>query len=276
MPLATRINDLATAIGQQIKAMAPRLLPAGGAAGQVLTKTTADDYAAGWATPAAGGGGVAQEDFDLLAGEIAEARGDRSTLNLRISTISNFASPNAGGNIVGQFVDNAFHGGNATTLTGVANRAVMAPFYTSHPLRIDQFGVAVSSGVAGAQGRLFMYEAGPDGWPDALIFEGPANLDFATSGYRYHPIDFTFDAGRQYWLGLLSSSTAAVRAIATTSAVNLGLGTSTGTTYATVLQRTMAAFANPLPANWGFVTSDRGLATAPPSIRMRVAELASL
>lgn len=35
----------------------PGMLPAGGTAGQVLTKTGTADYAAGWATPAAGSGG---------------------------------------------------------------------------------------------------------------------------------------------------------------------------------------------------------------------------
>lgn len=217
--------------------------------------------------------GSSQADFLSLSNEISAARGDRSSLDLRISTISNFASPNAGGIIPGQFYDNAFQGANATTLTGVANRAVMAPFYTSTRMRIDQYGVAVSSGVAGALGRLFIYGSNSEGWPDELLHESPIDLNFATSGYKFDAVDFTFDAGRQYWLGILNSSTASIRAVSTTSAVNLGLGTSTGTTYATVIQRTVASFANPLPANWGFVASERGLAVAPPSIRMRAAAL---
>lgn len=52
--LATRLSDLATAIGNYIRdSVKPRLLPPGGALGQVLTKTSANDYAAGWAAPAA-------------------------------------------------------------------------------------------------------------------------------------------------------------------------------------------------------------------------------
>lgn len=49
MTLAERIAALATAIGAHIKtAVMPRVLPPGGAAGQVLAKTSATDYAAGW------------------------------------------------------------------------------------------------------------------------------------------------------------------------------------------------------------------------------------
>lgn len=48
MSLATRIADLATAIGTDIKALFGRALPAGGSAGQVLAKTAATDYAVGW------------------------------------------------------------------------------------------------------------------------------------------------------------------------------------------------------------------------------------
>ena len=60
MSLATRIADLATAIGTDIKALFGRALPAGGAAGQVLAKTAAADYAAGWVDQS-GGGAVATE-----------------------------------------------------------------------------------------------------------------------------------------------------------------------------------------------------------------------
>lgn len=47
--------DLAAAIRDKINVMVPRLLPAGGTTGQVLSKTGAADYAAGWVDPAAGG-----------------------------------------------------------------------------------------------------------------------------------------------------------------------------------------------------------------------------
>lgn len=55
--LQDRLTALATRVGVQVKAMTPRLLPGGGTTGQVLTKTSASDYATSWQTPAAGGGG---------------------------------------------------------------------------------------------------------------------------------------------------------------------------------------------------------------------------
>lgn len=57
MTLIERIGALATAIGDHIKtAIVPRLLPSGGTAGHVLTKTTGADYDASWAAPSGGGG----------------------------------------------------------------------------------------------------------------------------------------------------------------------------------------------------------------------------
>ena len=56
MPLATQITGLATGVGNYLRdSIRPRLLPAGGATGQVLRKTTAGDYAAGWAGERASG-----------------------------------------------------------------------------------------------------------------------------------------------------------------------------------------------------------------------------
>ena len=57
MSLQTRISELAAAIGQDIKTLFGRSLPAGGSAGQVLAKSGSTDYAVGWVDAASGGGG---------------------------------------------------------------------------------------------------------------------------------------------------------------------------------------------------------------------------
>lgn len=49
MSLAARVTDLAAAVRDKINLMVPRLLPSGGSTGQVLAKTAATNYAAGWA-----------------------------------------------------------------------------------------------------------------------------------------------------------------------------------------------------------------------------------
>lgn len=211
-------------------------------------------------------------DVGTLATEIEAARGDRSSLALRLATISNFASPNAGGVIVGRFYDNAFQGANSGTGAGAAGRVEMSPFYTSVRLRIDQIGVAVSTGVASSLLRCFIYGSDADGWPDELLYEGGADLSGATTNsFVFHTLDFTFDSGRQYWLGVRFSSTTTLRTIANGSMPNLGLAASNGSTYATMLRRTVA-FATPLPASWGFVTGDLS-AGNPSSVRMRAAAI---
>jgi hypothetical protein len=207
-----------------------------------------------------------------LATELAAARGDRSNLGLRLATISNFASPNAGGVIVGQYYDNAFQGTASSTLAGAANRIDMAPFYTSQRLRIDQLGVSVSTAVASSLVRCFIYASGESGWPDELLYEGDSDLSGAATGYVSHSLDFTFDAGRQYWLGVRHSSTATLRSINVGSAVNLGVASNNAANYFTILRRTLA-FATALPANWNFVTADRVANVTPYSIRMRAAAL---
>lgn len=217
--------------------------------------------------------GPAGADFDpVIVSEIEAARGDRDNLNDRISTISNFASPNAGGVIVGQYYDNSFQGTASSTLAGAANRVDMAPFYTSATLRIDQIGVAVSTAVASALGKIVIYGSDANGWPSTLLYEGSSDLDFSTTGYKSHTLDFTFNSGTQYWLGIRSSSTATIRAINTSSAVNLGVNGSSGSNYFTVLRRTIT-YADAAPNPWNFLTVDRAANITPPSIRMRAAVL---
>jgi hypothetical protein len=190
---------------------------------------------------------------------------------LRISTISNFASPNAGGVIVGRYYDNAFQGSPSGVLVLGSNLLHLAPFYTSQTMRIDQLGAAVSTAQAGGLFRCCIYEANAEGWPDALIYEGDANLTTDTTGYKSHTVDILFDAGRQYWVGCVALAiTGRIRSINAASAVNLGLTSSTASSYATVLRITHT-FANALPNPWVFAPAHLVANVTPPSIRMRAA-----
>lgn len=58
MSLEARIVAAVQAIGLDVKALFARSQPAGGGAGQVLTKTSAADYASTWQTPSGGGSGL--------------------------------------------------------------------------------------------------------------------------------------------------------------------------------------------------------------------------
>lgn len=64
MSLATRIADGFAAVRNKLNLMVPRLLPSGGSTGQVLTKSSSDDYATGWTTPASGGGASTSRNVD--------------------------------------------------------------------------------------------------------------------------------------------------------------------------------------------------------------------
>jgi hypothetical protein len=48
MSLASQVSALAGAIRDKINTMMPRLLPAGGTTGQVLSKTSGTNYDTGW------------------------------------------------------------------------------------------------------------------------------------------------------------------------------------------------------------------------------------
>ena len=59
MSLSAQITLLATRIGNTLRdTVMPRVQPAGGTTGQVLTKTSAVNYASAWQTPATGSNGV--------------------------------------------------------------------------------------------------------------------------------------------------------------------------------------------------------------------------
>lgn len=57
MSLAARVTALAGAIRDKLNTMTPRLLPTGGATGQVLAKINGAPYNTQWVEPASGGGG---------------------------------------------------------------------------------------------------------------------------------------------------------------------------------------------------------------------------
>ena len=130
-------------------------------------------------------------------------------------------------------------------------------------------GLDQITAVAGALGKCFIYEANALGWPSNLLFEG-IDLDLSSTGLKVQSLStpFTFQNARQYWLGFRHSQTATIRAVNLSSTVNLGLFNAVGTTYGTVLRRTVA-FATPMPAVWVFDDSEITGNVAPPSVRMR-------
>jgi len=217
-----------------------------------------------------GAGGFEPSNDPAARRALFDLRRQAAALTSRVNTISNFASPNAGGVVVGQYYDNSFQGTASSTLAGAANRIELAPYYTSVDLPIDRIGCAVATGVAASNIKMVVYSSSAAGWPNTLLYES-ANLSTATSAtMAEETLTFTFMKGTMYWVGVRHSSTSTLRSINVSSAVNLGLSTAQAANYATVLRRTLT-FATAATSPWAFVNSDRVANITPPSIRFRAA-----
>ncbi|WP_065169865.1 hypothetical protein [Paracoccus sp. MKU1] len=219
------------------------------------------------------GEGADPAEFEALRDEVVAARGSRTSLGLRISTISDFACPNAGQALPGRYVDQSFHGTAANNYTPGQRRLEISPFYTSQSLLVDHIGFLVQSGSAGFIGRAYIYSATPEGWPNALLYEGP-DLDLSASGFVGADLaaPFSFETGRTYWLGFRNVDVggAQLRAVPTSNCVNLGLLGPDSNQYVTILRRSLTAAAA-APDPWAFVESDMVGNVTPVSFRMRVA-----
>lgn len=150
--------------------------------------------------------------------------------------------------------------GNALgTLAGFADRLdlyLFRPFYTITP---TELGCYVSTPVVAAQYKMLAYASdGPLGTPSTQIYVSPAvdasiNWSPEVAGLP------TFRRGYAYWIGIVNSSTATVRALPLTSTLTFGgLGTASppaGAIVGTVIRRVAAGqFAAP-PAPFGPVLS---------------------
>jgi hypothetical protein len=222
-------------------------------------------------------GGALSTQTDLVAAlatkvNDADVRGGAANLADRLSTISNFASPNTGGYVSGFYYDNSFSGAATGTLTGSAGRIDLSPFYTNVSLVVDRMGVATSTGSAGTAGKVLIYTANPTtDWPHQLVYEGPS-LNFGTSGMIEDTApNFTFLNGVHYWVGLWWSSTTSIRSIPVTSCRNIGLNGSNGTNYFTVVRNTITynAAAGSAPTTWTFASSQLTANVTPISVRFR-------
>jgi len=186
-----------------------------------------------------------------------------------VAIIGNFASPNAGGYVPGQYYDNSFRAAPSGRITGGVNRVEMSPFFVSKSVTIDQLGVSVATVVAGSLLRCFIYGSNSQGWPDQLLYEGNDNLSGAAVAYVSHELDFSFNTGIQYWLGVRYSANSKVRGVNPSSLGNLGLAAAANVAYNTKVLRTIT-FADALPQSWAFQASDLNTGIYP-SIRFRAA-----
>lgn len=189
-------------------------------------------------------------------------------LSDKINTASVFASPFWGGYISGLYYDGSVGGLTTATLAGAANRMEGHPFVAPTDMSIDRIGIQIVTGVASATAKIVIYNAGTDGWPSTVAWEGTSDLDCSTSTtFSEETLSFTFTGGKKYWLFVRHSSTATLRCIPTSNAGNLGLNSSVAASYYTGLRRTLT-YATAATDPFAFTSADLVAAT-PYSIRVR-------
>jgi hypothetical protein len=101
-------------------------------------------------------------------------------------------------------------GAATVTVAGVANRMNIYPFIPKFDFTADRLGVNVATAVAGALGKIVVYEADEQGRPAGRITE--TGLDFSAVGAKEATVAVSFKKGKQYWIGMRHSSTAVISA----------------------------------------------------------------
>lgn len=168
----------------------------------------------------------------------------------------------------GKFIGNGLNATALGTQAQVANRTIVGAFTPAQDVPIDQLGVSVSTAVASATLKLVIFAADANGRPTTLLRE-TATIDAGTTGTKFTAITaLTLTAGARYWIGLRSSSTAAVR--------TLGVGSAPAVTYTSAATPAIESalirtetYANPA-ADWTYAASQHSNALVP-LILMRVA-----
>ena len=165
--------------------------------------------------------------------------------------------------IAGEYILSNIGAGGATTTTlaGAAGRMDIFPYNPRADVTVDMLTVNVTTLVAGALGKIVVYEADGNGRPSDLIAE-TGTLDFATVGLKSTAVTLTLRQGKTYWFGIRHSATATLSTWVVGATPDLGCGAPL--TAARKTLRRVLAFATPAPTTWGYLSSESstGLATA--------------
>lgn len=158
-------------------------------------------------------------------------------------------------------------GGTVNAAPGAAGRLDLYPFIPRADLPVDRVAVNCTTIAAANLGRIAIYSADASGRPATLLAES-ADLDLTALGARFATLSFAFRQGRTYWIGLRTSGTAVVTAWPTSATPDLNGGTMPTTALRKVLRRTIT-WGTPLPATWGFTSTEINPA-APAAIWLRI------
>ena len=120
--------------------------------------------------------------------------------------------------------------------------------------------ILITTGVAGAMGKIAVYKSDTNGRPAALLLETAA-IDMSTATTRAVTVSQTLLKGQTYWLGLRTNAAPTIAAWAAGATPDIN-----GGTPSTVLRKTLAktvTYANAAPANWSWSSNDIGAGAAP-------------
>lgn len=112
--------------------------------------------------------------------------------------------------IPGSYISNYIIGTtiNNQTLGFGANYIYFFPFIPANDFSIDQISIEVGSALTNNQLKILIYTG--DTGPSKQVFESPI-LDGTTTGVKAVSLNFSFNAGVIYWLGVVGSVAAQVK-----------------------------------------------------------------
>ena len=139
--------------------------------------------------------------LDVVRQEIIDARSPDSSLKERLENFSRGPVTYAITDLVGRYFDNLFL--SSTTNGSITqDRLYVVPYRPHRDEPAERLGLVCMVAAAGAVGRVVIYDSLPNGRPRNLVFSGATSLDFSSTGIKEHAQNFTYEAGRLYWVGV--------------------------------------------------------------------------
>ena len=156
----------------------------------------------------------------------------------------------------GEWVVTTIGGGDTlATSNRVVNALEMFQFVPQGRLALSAVAISISSTVAGALGRVLLYDTDVHGRPGAKLYQS-ADLDCSTPGVKQDTCALTLERGRRLWLATWFSSSSLIAHVWATSALpDINGGSAPSTSGRKLLRRTVA-FANAAPDPWTWSPSE--------------------
>jgi hypothetical protein len=151
-------------------------------------------------------------------------------------------------------------------VVGAAGRIDMFPFTARADTPVTGLAVNVTTLLAGALGKIAVYDSDATGRPNNLLTE-TADLDFSIAGVRTATVALTLRQGKTYWFAVRHSSTATLSTWAGTATPDIN-GGAPATTARKSVRRTLT-YATAATSPWGWSAAEIN-AAAPVAVWLKV------